>query len=216
MNIQDPFRHSFNVSGGALYKSCKEFIFSILKTCQAYQNDSLWTPKTENWGLCSIFDKPTHATQVWNEWNRNHLHTIHLPTIPDGAKKLKDILEYGLLFHCNEFRTNDEENKEPGSQLLLKLHCKAFYRTWQGRDFVQNLESSNNCVLKREHLISKELISKSEGKRQVWCEFHCECFEVKNESESELVLRLDFMESKFPPIVAVFLKEFIPNVFKKL
>ncbi|KAG8190378.1 hypothetical protein JTE90_022022 [Oedothorax gibbosus] len=63
VNIQDPFRHSFNVSGGASYESCKEFMFNVLLACQAYQNDALWTPQTENWGLCSIFDQHPGSVQ---------------------------------------------------------------------------------------------------------------------------------------------------------
>lgn len=211
MNIQDPFRHSFNVSWGASYKSCKEFIFSILLGCQAYQNGALWTTKTENWGLISLFSQ--QPGRILQEQKQDRSHTIHLPVTSEGGKKLRNILEYGLLFHCTEFLAKDEDSDK---KLLLKLQCKAFHKTWQGRDFIEIPNINNTCPLKQEHLISKELVDKSESKRQVFCEFHCLCFEVKDEAESKLVVRLDFMESRYPPIVAIFLKEFIPQILRKL
>ncbi|GIY19352.1 speckle targeted PIP5K1A-regulated poly(A) polymerase [Caerostris darwini] len=211
VNIQDPFIMSYNVTVGAQFASCEKFQRSLIQACEAFQKYTFLIPNTEKFGLCSLFLKPTRHTEIQNCPN-----TIEICSIPDASSKLKKVLEYGLLFNCVSFDMNSEQSSVPK---ILKLHCKAYYNTWKGRYWInKQLQNSDNCSpLEVEHLISKEITSKFEPTNEVLCEFDCECKESINNTESKLMVHLNFKEEKKGnKLLTIFLKEFIPPILSVL
>ncbi|GFY60571.1 speckle targeted PIP5K1A-regulated poly(A) polymerase [Trichonephila inaurata madagascariensis] len=210
LNIQDPFRPNFNVTAGPNYKYCKYFLNNLLQVCMAYQNNFFGNPKTDRWGLNLVFNEPISETRMHKEWQDCHSHTIEILPEPDVASKLEKIFKHVLLFNCVACHIPPKECTD--SKTLLKLHCKVYNNTWHGRDWAAEIYKNNNNLspLELEHLISKELVSKSNDRRSLVSEFICE---LKENHETKLTLHLNFMESK-PPILAVFLKEFIPCTLK--
>ncbi|XP_054714615.1 speckle targeted PIP5K1A-regulated poly(A) polymerase-like [Uloborus diversus] len=218
--VLDPFRPSFNTTSSANYKNCKRFLSSLINTCSAYQDQSLWIPQAKMWGLCSLFHLPKAENKVYDDWRKNLVHKIELPYKLQAKDILLKILEHGLLFNCSSFNTENEEVLVNNviSKPIMKLHCKSYYNTWQGRDlWLQKYKHEAVDFLELHHLISVELSkSKMETRRQMLFDFQILCSEVSDNTELKLLLTLTFKESKFPPIVAIFLKEFIPELYNKL
>ncbi|GFT78932.1 speckle targeted PIP5K1A-regulated poly(A) polymerase [Nephila pilipes] len=213
LNIQDPFRPNFNVTAGPNFKYCKYFLNSLLQVCMAYQNNSFDVPKAERWGLSLVFNEPVPEIKMHKEWQIHQNHTIEILPVPDAASKLKKILNHVLLFNCTTYHIPPE--KCTNTKTLLNLHCKAYNNTWHGRDWAaEKYKKSNNLsLLEFEHLISKELITQSNDRKSLVSEFTCELQESIENNETKLTVHLSFKESK-PPILAVFLKEFIPSILK--
>ncbi|CAL1288879.1 unnamed protein product [Larinioides sclopetarius] len=211
VNIQDPFRPNFNVTAVPSFESCLKFRNSLYLTCEAYQNNA-FTPSTESWGLPLLFNNPPSETKMQERWKKNLFHKMEILAPPDDADKVKKILEHALLFNCSPVYIDSEDSSY--SKVLLKLQCKVYHNTWTGREWaIEKFKDSNNQLpLETEHLISKELISKLERSRQILNEFTCEC---KENTDGKLTVELNFKESK-APFLAVFLKEYIPSMIKKI
>ncbi|GBM87318.1 Poly(A) RNA polymerase, mitochondrial [Araneus ventricosus] len=214
VSVQDPFRLDSNITVATQFPVCKKFRFCLQLTCEAFQSEFFSTPGSEKFGLSSIFLKPSFISKRLAELQANTLHTIEVPSIPNAASKVKEILEYGLLFHCISFNTNS--NNSSDSNTLLKLRCRTYIHIWHGRDLVSEKirVKDNLSPLEREHLISKEIAAKSDAKKkELLCEFDCECKESVKDNETKLTVHLNF--KKASPL-SVFLKEFIPCTLRML
>ncbi|KFM74605.1 hypothetical protein X975_15195, partial [Stegodyphus mimosarum] len=204
VSVQDPFRHSFNATACANHKSCKRFLNSLIKVCKLYQDEATWIPKNENWGICSLFIPPVSEREMQKEWAQDRFHKIELRIKNlEGISKVKEIIQYGLLFECTDLRVINEDLPATNGILktLLKMHCKAYHNTWRGRDWHKRKYTNlTTNLLELEHSISLELAkNKTETRRKILCEFQCEC-KINRNNESVLILELTFKEDKFPPI----------------
>ncbi|CAL1282383.1 unnamed protein product [Larinioides sclopetarius] len=219
VSVQDPFRPNANITVATQFSVCRKFLFCLQLTCEALQSEAFKTesfsnPESEKLGLNSIFLKPWFISKRLTELHENTLHTIEVPSIPNAASKVKKILEYGLLFHCISFNTNS--NNSADSNILLKLRCRTYNHTWHGRDLVSDKirVQDNLSPLEKEHLISKEIAAKSVGKKkELFCEFDCECKEYIKDNETKMTVHLNF---KKPSSLSVFLKEYIPCTLRML
>lgn len=131
---------------------------------------------------------------------------------------MKEILQKCLLFECNELSQHNENER---TQPSVRLKCNVYYETWKGRNWVERkLQLSTSDPLEVENRISNEILQRiversKETRKRILFSFLCECF--KNVYNNELCIVLSFKESKYiSPDLAIFLKEYIPNVYSKL
>ncbi|GIX80171.1 speckle targeted PIP5K1A-regulated poly(A) polymerase [Caerostris darwini] len=208
VSIQDPFRPNFNVTREPSFESCIKFQTGTYQACTSYHNNSVTAPSKENWGLPVIFNKSLSESKMSEESRKLQVHSIEISPVSEVDIKLRKILEHALLFYCTPLHISTEESKT-----LLKLHCVVKHNTWKGRDWVTEMHKSNDNLLDLEHLISKELIQRSENMQAI-CEFTCEC---KEQDASKITVVLNFKKPKIITLLlATFLKEYIPCIIKKL
>ncbi|XP_042894476.1 speckle targeted PIP5K1A-regulated poly(A) polymerase [Parasteatoda tepidariorum] len=212
VSIQDPFRHSYNATTSANFKYCVKFMSSLVQVCDIYQDSENWLPETEMWGLCSLLKPPTNEIKLSKELQEKHTHQIRLKVIPGAALKLRSIFEHGLLFQCKEFSVDSNSSK------ILKLQCRVYRNTWQGRDVVfHKYQNSESELLEIEHMVSKEIIkNKTESRREILAEFMFECQEVEAHNGRDLILNFNFTGKKFPYVLIIFLKEYVPHIYNKM
>ncbi|GIY44810.1 poly(A) RNA polymerase, mitochondrial [Caerostris extrusa] len=208
VSIQDPFRPNFNVTREPSFESCIKFQTGTYQACTSYHNNSVTAPSKEKWGLPVIFNKSLSESKMSEESKKLQVHSIEISPVSEVDIKLRKILEHALSFYCTPLHISTEESKT-----LLKLHCVVKHNTWKGRGWVSEMHKSNDNLLDLEHLISKELIQRSENMQAI-CEFTCEC---KEQDASKITVVLNFKKPKIITLLlATFLKEYIPCIIKKL
>lgn len=212
VTMQDPFRLNFNVTAGATFKSCKRFRNALIEACKAYQDENIWHPGANEWGLCSLFQRVGSEFEIAKKWQENTVFTIKLPLETDTTLLIK-IFQEALLFHCQDLLIDD---RLKGPQPCFRLKCKVFHDTWVGRDWIHaNHPERLIDTLEIEKWVSNEILTfNKDNRKQLLFTFVCECF--KDESNNEMRVNLIFKESKVPPVVGIFLKDYVPSLLKKL
>lgn len=217
--MQDPFRLNFNVTEGAKDAACLRYIKGLIETCKVYQDESLWSPTAENWGITNLFYRtpPNEAThrEEKQKWQKSSSHTIKLPLKTD-VSMVKTIFQECLLIDCEEIMPLNKDGMVPS----LKLNCTAYSNTWIGRDLISIMcPPSLTNVLEREKWISTQISkNKSAGRKRFM--FSCECYDSLCDNQLEMVLSFkkpeEYAYYLTVQILVIFLKEYFLLMHEKL
>lgn len=132
-------------------------------------------------------------------------------------KKQKNInLEMSL---CESHMLEDFEKFNAEHTLILCAECKVIKNTLTGRDFVPLDSFSGNSLydlIEKEHYVSV-CAAKQNGKPSIQIKFFYECYLSPQQSETALLINFRFFDKViFVPFLGIFLKEYIPKLFKCL
>ncbi|KFM70337.1 hypothetical protein X975_19156, partial [Stegodyphus mimosarum] len=147
-------------------------------------------------------------------------------------KSVKRLKPMDKLLECPpNFNVKEFQELNSSHELILCAVCKTSKNTWHGRDFAVTDFVADNSVknlLEKEQLISIQTAKQNEQNAKLVSKqsvvetkskqlmFLCECYKAKNNEQSLLVNLRVLEKIYFNPVLAIFLKDFVPKIIEKI